>query len=56
MYVDFYRRTKYLIYFDDMDLCIQKKPEQDLARSRWNFIHGIYAVAGVSPVLPLGSE
>ena len=33
-YVDFYRRIQYLIDFDDMDLCIQKKPEQDLVRSR----------------------
>lgn len=54
--MDFYRRIQYLIDFDDMDLCIQKKPEQDLARSRCHYIHGVHAVTVVSPDLPLDSE
>ena len=54
--MDFYRRIQYLIDFDDMDLCIQKKPEQDLVRSRCNFVYGIHAVTVVSADLPLDSE
>ena len=54
--MDFYRRIQYLIDFDDMDLCIQKKPEQDLVRNRCHYIHGVHAVTVVSPDLPLDSE